>query len=157
MKLSQHSSKVWKKVGASLYWLAWPAIWLYLRGSKRTRVLVTCEDQFLVVKPWMGTDTWSLPGGGRHRHESAAQGAQRELFEETGLVVTPGDLRFVEAGIFRGGGLSFSYDLFIVQLESRPELKLQRLEIFEAKWVNRNESIDKLTTDVVNAVAFWPK
>ncbi|MFG2487649.1 NUDIX domain-containing protein [Streptomyces virginiae] len=31
--------------------------------------------------------TWSVPGGGREGEETAAQAVQRELFEETGLIV----------------------------------------------------------------------
>jgi 8-oxo-dGTP pyrophosphatase MutT (NUDIX family) len=39
-----------------------------------------------------GQRWWFTPGGGLHDGETPAEGAARELFEETGLKVTPGDL-----------------------------------------------------------------
>jgi len=39
-----------------------------------------------------GQRWWFTPGGGLHAGETPAQGAARELFEETGLRVEPGEL-----------------------------------------------------------------
>ncbi|SCF32317.1 ADP-ribose pyrophosphatase YjhB, NUDIX family [Micromonospora viridifaciens] len=39
-----------------------------------------------------GHDYWFTPGGGLHAGESPAEGAARELAEETGLRVTPAEL-----------------------------------------------------------------
>jgi 8-oxo-dGTP pyrophosphatase MutT (NUDIX family) len=39
-----------------------------------------------------GQRWWFTPGGGLHEGETTAQGAARELFEETGLRVSPSEL-----------------------------------------------------------------
>lgn len=48
-------------------------------------VLVTRDDQVLLVRVNDGTDRWAIPGGGVDLYEDAREGAIREVFEETGL------------------------------------------------------------------------
>ena len=52
---------------------------------------------------WAGQ--WTLPGGGLEFAEQPVAGMQREVEEETGLLVEPGDLVFADAthGEFSGG------------------------------------------------------
>ena len=47
--------------------------------------LVFTEGGVLLVKDWSGE--WALPGGSVKKSESARCGAEREVFEETGLAV----------------------------------------------------------------------
>jgi signal peptidase I len=59
-------------------------------------VLVDHADRILLLRGCdparPGPRWWFTPGGGLHPGESTADGAVRELFEETGLRVTPGEL-----------------------------------------------------------------
>ena len=59
-------------------------------------VLVDGADRTLLLRGGdparPGLRWWFTPGGGLHDGESAAQGAARELFEETGLRIAPEDL-----------------------------------------------------------------
>lgn len=65
-------------------------------NQPRTRVAVVLNDhEVLLVKNWLGSQQWTLPGGGIKRGETPLQCAVRELFEETGLVVEPSELSFV--------------------------------------------------------------
>ena len=47
----------------------------------------------LLVKDW--SDEWALPGGSVNASESPRCGAEREVFEETGLAARAGDLAIV--------------------------------------------------------------
>jgi len=42
-----------------------------------------------------GAGTWTMPGGGLEFGETLAEGAAREVLEETGLVVVPSSLRLI--------------------------------------------------------------
>ena len=59
-------------------------------------VLVDHADRILLLRGCdpdrPGPRWWFTPGGGLNPGESTADGAVRELFEETGLRVTPGEL-----------------------------------------------------------------
>ena len=62
----------------------------------RTRVIVMLNDrEILMVKNWLGSQKWTLPGGGMKRGESPEAAAARELLEETGLTVNHDQLDFL--------------------------------------------------------------
>lgn len=126
--------KIWVATGRSLYALSQPGIKLVVRDSHRTRILVVCGDDYLLVKHWLGRDCWMLPGGGCHNAEDPLDGAQRELHEEVGIDL--GREAFIHVGQYlcRDDGFRFSYDLYVVNLSERPKLRLQRIEILEATW-----------------------
>lgn len=58
-------------------------------------LLVCCQGRLLLERR-SDCDQWGLIGGGRKKGESALQNAVRELFEETGLRLTPDELTFVK-------------------------------------------------------------
>lgn len=53
--------------------------------------VVLCDDNILLIRrgrePMLGA--WSLPGGALEVGETSAEGAAREVLEETGIAVTP--------------------------------------------------------------------
>jgi ADP-ribose pyrophosphatase YjhB (NUDIX family) len=86
--------------------------------------LVSGERGILLVRDWNGR--LALPGGSVEREESAHCGAEREVFEETGLAVVVGPL----ATIFDNG-----FHLFWCHADPAVEPEILRpLEIKEVGW-----------------------
>jgi len=127
---------IWQKFGVVLFWVLWPALCLYVRGSERSRVLILSGDKVLLVKPWLGDGRWGLPGGGLHKGEEPLVGLSRELGEEVGLH----DVQPVLLGVeqINDRGFRFTAHFFIAQLTVPQELRLQFLEIAAAQWVPRD-------------------
>lgn len=129
--------RAWRLAGRVTYYAAALGLFVYFRIGSRTRVLVVCGDELLLVRPWMGTGRWILPGGGLHRHEDPELGARREVLEETGIILPP---KLDNLGDFIAQGWErYSYTLFMANLESRPDVQLRQLEILDAQWFTRDE------------------
>lgn len=149
--------KLPKVVGTIAFWVTWPGLWIYLRGSKRTRVIIVSGDRVLLVKSWLGTNDWGLPGGGRHGDESVESAGVREVQEETNI-----DIQSCEKQILftdRAAteyGFSYSYSCLGVELEQTPVLKLQPSEIVEARWATASELENlKLSAITRECLAAW--
>ena len=109
-------------------------------------VLLDEKDRFLLLltaSPRLQTPVvrWLTPGGGVEDHESHAEGAIRELFEETGLrVESVGDPIWSIEGqsVFNDGHVQSTYsEYFVVRTNS--------FEITNENWMD-NEFVD--ITDV---------
>ena len=143
-------------LGVAAFWLSWPVLWVYFRRGERTRVLVRCGDEVLLVKSWLGDGRWILPGGGLHRGEDPRSGAVRELREETGISLRPDRLQPLGKNIYRDKGFHFPCHYFVVELHERPPLILQRHEIAEARWADlRTPAKQRLGADVQHVLAAW--
>lgn len=136
--------------GRLSFWLTWPGLWVYLKIGKRSRVLVVAEDQVLVVKSWLGTGKWSVPGGGIHYKEESKTGALRELAEETGLKLTPNQLKYLGSNKQTIYGLSFNCECFAASLAKPLPISLTDPEILDIQWLpisklnNKNANSDVL-------------
>ncbi|HTB49010.1 MAG TPA: NUDIX hydrolase [Verrucomicrobiae bacterium] len=148
--------RLWQRAGTATFWLAWPGLWLYLRWSRRARVLVVCEDRVLLVKGWLSDGSWELPGGGRQPGETSLRAVRRELREETGIDLPDKTFALHGASTFRSHGLSFRYDLFIAKVTECFPIRQRPLEISQAGWFNHSEARQlKLGPDVVAALRVW--
>lgn len=109
--------------------------YLMLRASHRTRVLIVSGGSVLLLKPWIGTGKWSLPGGGIHRREDSAVGAVREVREEVSLSFDPPQLVLLGKFTHRFYGLVFGYDGYIIKTKSKLAVQPNPHEIVEAQWL----------------------
>jgi 8-oxo-dGTP pyrophosphatase MutT (NUDIX family) len=149
-------AKIWVQLGKLTFWLGWPVLWFYLRHGWRTRVLVVADDQLLMVKSWLGSGSWGLPGGGLHNGEQPKAGALRELREETGLKLKPNQLKLLYQDRALYHGLSFRYYCFVVELSKVQAIHKQYLEISQAAWRPINElSQAEVTGACWQALTAW--
>ncbi|HSX07488.1 MAG TPA: NUDIX hydrolase [Candidatus Saccharimonadales bacterium] len=150
--------KLWQAIGILAFWAAWPLLFLYLGRSERTRVLVLCGGEALVLKSWLGSGRWSLPGGGLHKGESPAIGLARELHEETGVTLAPSAIKPLVSEPFKQWGFKYHCHYFVVELSTRPPVRKQPFEIADYQWLPLHQlSGKKIGLDVTTAVKAWSR
>lgn len=75
--------------------------------------------------------TWGIPGGARHRSETAVEAALREAAEETGLGAA--GVRVVAESVVEHGG--WAYTTIIARVEHEPTVNSHSPESIEVRWV----------------------
>lgn len=131
--------KLWQKVGVVAFWAVWPALVAYLYRSERTRMAIVSGSKIVVVKGWLGSGKWGLPGGGLHKGEEPLRGVLREVAEETGIRLDVKRVKPLFAEEQRYKGLRFYGHYFLAELPDVAPLKAQFLEIAELAWLDRRE------------------
>lgn len=146
-------NKAWQKLGVAAYWATWPGLWLILRRSRRTRILIRNRNKIVVVKSLLGNGKWGLPGGGIHRSESATTALLREVEEETGLRLIRTNVNLRGQRIYKQDGLSFAYSLYETKISGAKKLRRQKYELVEVAWVAEKElNLKNANYDVLNAL-----
>lgn len=141
--------RAWKNLGHVLYFLTWPGIWLVVKLTPpRTRVLLIVDDKILLTKDWLGSGRWNVPGGGLHRNEDEHNGAVRELFEETGIMLSPSQLTYLNT-TKAGNKMSTNLLFFQASLSKMPKVSLQKFEILEYRWIDLHK-IETINLDSVS-------
>jgi 8-oxo-dGTP pyrophosphatase MutT (NUDIX family) len=146
----------WPKIGTAAFWISWPALWLYLHFSERTRVLVIYKDKVLVVRSWLGDGKWSLPGGGLHHHEAPLSGVLREMQEETSVVLQPKQLHELKHEHYRDKGFSFDCHFFFAEIVEQMSTQRQKGEIIAVTWLDwRMLTTLNASNDVLYSLDVW--
>ncbi len=148
--------RLWRRLGIIAFWLLWPALVVYMNRSERARILVVCGDDVLVLKSWLGTGEWGIPGGGLHKGELPIDGALREVREETGLKLEKLQLYELSSAPYASRGFRYPCHYFVAVLNHKPAIKTQRLEITEQAWIDRRKFTAKNSyPDTLTTVAAW--
>lgn len=134
--------KIWQSLGIASFWLVSPALFFYLRLNARTRIIIRSEGKILLVKPWLGTGAWDLPGGGLHFKESPSTGAIREAYEETGIKLRKEELKDMGSIKMRGVLVPYLTYCFEANLKSNPNIKKQFVELIDIRWVAKDDMHD---------------
>jgi 8-oxo-dGTP pyrophosphatase MutT (NUDIX family) len=68
---------------------------------------------------------WGVPAGKLETGETPEEGAERELWEETGIQISDRSrIRFFQTLYIRKTGLDYIYHMFQIFCDSRPEIRL---------------------------------
>lgn len=125
--------------GVIAFWLSWPFLYVYLKRSERTRVLLLTDDHVLLIRTWHGTGEWSLPGGGAQVHEDLNNAAARELEEEVGIVLESQQLTQFSQKTHSEYKLRFMCHYFYARLPREVEIRPRLPEVLEVRWVPQDE------------------
>ncbi|HSW81575.1 MAG TPA: NUDIX hydrolase [Candidatus Saccharimonas sp.] len=135
------------RLGALAYKAIGPFMRLYLTNKHlRVRVLLlNPAGEVLLVRSWLGHQSWSLPGGGLQRGEVPLDAAIREIKEETGLTVPPRKLSALGTFINPYKPAPFTIACFVATIKKEePAVAMHhKLEVFDAGWF----SLQKLPAD----------
>ncbi|MEI8224114.1 MAG: NUDIX domain-containing protein [bacterium] len=112
-------------VGVRMYWRIVKPV------TFGARVLVVHDQQVLLVQP-RKSNYWNLPGGGIKKTENPAQGALRELREETGIMISDADYQLGEY-CSKAEGKRDTVFIFVATAPNKIIPKLE-IEIQKAAW-----------------------
>lgn len=153
--------KFFEKTGIVAYWLLHPALSVYMRLSRRTRVAIVCNDKILLVQSWLSSGDWYLPGGGVHKKEPPIVGAAREIREELALHINPSQLQSIATVTFKQGLIRYEADVFYTQLSKKPAIVMQQSEVSAYGWFTQSEldllKMHSVTRNIIDLIWCYNK
>lgn len=90
--------------------------------------------------------SWSLPGGGINRDETARQAAARELREEMDLVMEPAHLVDPWTTTEHSARGTNTVTIFALKLQEEPAIQIDGLEIVAWHWLRHEDALTKPLT-----------
>jgi 8-oxo-dGTP pyrophosphatase MutT (NUDIX family) len=105
-----------------------------LAGSTRVRALLVFEDEILLNRAWIGSQRWSLPGGGVNKDEKPKKALKRELIEELDISIPQKKYHRILKHHHTDHGADHLVILYQINMGSRREFKVNKHEIIEAAW-----------------------
>lgn len=119
---------------ARLYPYVKPFLYLFNPRREGVKVLIFHEDKLLLIKNTY-RNGWTLPGGSVKKNELLKDAAIREVYEEVGIKINNlGKQGFFTLPIKGWGKIT----VFSCTVKST-QLKIDNLEVEDAKWVDINE------------------
>jgi 8-oxo-dGTP pyrophosphatase MutT (NUDIX family) len=119
------------------------AYWLVRRPETRGAMVAVWHGGELLLVRTSYRPGWTLPGGYVERGESPSEAAARELAEEVGLHVAPGDLAHAYHGTHVIEHRDDTVDVFELHLEAPPRPRVDRREIVEAAFMTPREALER--------------
>lgn len=116
----------------------WPGLFLYFIASQRSRVLIICDNEVLLIQDrttyFFDERSWNLPGGGIKRSEEKVAGAIREVREELGIDLLTADVQPLGERTSGNYGLRYKAHFFVVQFAQKPAVTVDNHEVNAAQW-----------------------
>jgi 8-oxo-dGTP pyrophosphatase MutT (NUDIX family) len=147
-----------KLIGKIFFWLLWPGLYVYLRNSSRSRVIIHKGRQILLISNWLGPGQYTLTGGGIRRGERPDEAAAREIKEETGITIEPNSLAPIKPMyLATDKGLKYQCYSFSLKVDEATKLSRQKFEIAELRWVDVGDVLSKyqLNTMAKQLITTW--
>lgn len=126
-------------IGRALYKSLLPLRRIYRSNRTRAYAVIEYNQKILIVKNWIGSGVWSLPGGGGQIGETEEDTLIREVHEETGVKVDKKQLKVITKGEHNREFGKKKFVIFHVKQTNRPNLVINSLEIVDYRWVDKKE------------------
>jgi len=122
--------------GRGLYLACLPGLFLLnkINSKERTRGVINNRNEILLVRNWFGRQQWTLPGGGKQGGETDEQTLQREIREETGIIISGGDFRRLGTVIYHELISPLVFTCYYKKITEAKEVKSISPELIDARW-----------------------
>ena len=126
------------------YRMAYPVWRFYLRQfeicTQGAQVALWTNNQVLLIRNSY-RQTYTFPGGYIRNDEHTATAASRELYEETGISVTAGQLKLSFACSYTNGKHQGHDDIYECQLADKPALRIDNREVVDARFMTADTAL----------------
>lgn len=116
------------------------------------KCLIEFEDRILLIRNTYGEMSWTFPGGGYKRNESAEMAARREVREEVGISLK--HLRPLGEYTSTEGYKRDTVRCYAGAAQT-PIFKIERNEIYEAKWFPWEALPEPLAMDAERVIELY--
>lgn len=141
-----------ERFGRFIFAVIKPFLRFFMSDKLRTRALITNNGNVLLLRNWVGSQRWTLPGGGTHSGEAPKQGLKRELIEELGLDLDMEKFKQILNTQQHEETVDFPIAVFEIRIQKLPALAVNRPEIIEAKWFDAEKLPENLHPVVEQAL-----
>ena len=102
------------------------------------KALIVRDGKVLLV--WDNKTRWELPGGRLHKDEQPLDGLRRELIEELGLEVEPGDVAYTFVFVSESSGMAHFVVVYACQSRTAiDDMKIDPKEVGGVRWVGLDD------------------
>lgn len=120
----------------------------------RCRVVIVCEDKILAVRHFEGATYYALPGGHMEKGEDPLTYIKREVKEELNIDIQNPALKYIYEWKGENGKQNIEFVFVVKDGFAQSDIDVKNgshaFEIFESRWLCRNEDMDyKLYPTVV--------
>lgn len=129
------SSSAYTLAGKVLFHTIRPLIDVACPAHQRKRargLILSLDDEVLLVKNWLGPQLWALPGGGVHKGEQPEVALRRELMEELGIALDAESYPYL--GEFQSNATPFSALCYHITLANKCIPRVATRELIGAQW-----------------------
>jgi 8-oxo-dGTP diphosphatase len=110
----------------------------HFEGQVAVKVVISCHGQVLLVRGLATNEPFDLPGGHLHSGELPQAAIVREVKEELGITVNPGDI-FYSTQFFHPGPQKQTLLLVYEAEIENTEVIINQRELSEVIWVSKGD------------------
>lgn len=128
----------------------------FFEGRVAQKIIIEKDGKILISRNPNDPNIWEIPGGRLHKMEDPKEGLKRELMEELGVEVDIGDIFYTEQYVQSHDGAQMIMLAYESHMTNSDSFKLDKDEVAEVKWINRDEVNDqKIYDNCLNAINFY--